>query len=108
MTTEDQVYTLTVDEYGTKRWTNSDAQYHRESGPAVIYTTGTKVWYKEDKFHRESGPAVIYADGYKAWFIEGKRLSEEEFNNRNNKVVLTIAEIAEKLNIDPSLLRIKD
>ena len=154
MTTEDQVYTVTVEADGTQKWTNSASQLHRldgpaviradgtkfwfkegkkhrldgpavthsggakywflegklhrESGPAVIYADGSKEWYKEDKRHRLDGPAVIYPDGSKAWYIEGKRVTEEEFNNRNNKVELTIAEIAEKLNIDPSLLRIKD
>jgi len=44
---------------------------HREGGPAVEYSDGTKYWYRNGKRHREDGPALEYAGGAKQWFING-------------------------------------
>ena len=98
--------TCTTDSYSNKMWRNKDGQYHREDGPAVEYSSGTKKWHvngqrhridgpaveradgsKEwhlnGKLHRTDGPAIEGSDGSKEWFIEGKELTEEEFNNRS-------------------------
>ena len=45
--------------------------YHRLDGPAVEYTNGDKIWYKEGKYHRLDGPAIEWADGSKSWYKEG-------------------------------------
>ena len=47
---------------------------HRHDGPAIIYSDGSKVWYKNDKLHRDDGPAVIYSDGSKTWYKNGVRI----------------------------------
>ena len=71
-----KTYKVTVDSNGTIRWRNENGQLHREDGPAVEYTDGTKVWYLNDQLHREDGPAVEYADGTKSWYLNGQRHRE--------------------------------
>jgi len=55
---------------GTKVW-YKDGKKHREDGPAIIYPDGTKVWYKDGKKHRIDGPAIIYDNGSKFWYQNG-------------------------------------
>jgi hypothetical protein len=56
---------------------------HREDGPAIMYNEGSESWYQNDLLHREDGPAKTLINGSKGYYINGKRMSEEEFNNRN-------------------------
>ena len=51
---------------------NSNGEYHREGGPAVEGSSGSKFWYLKGKRHREDGPAVEYASGTKKWFLNDK------------------------------------
>jgi hypothetical protein len=75
--------------------------HHRDNGPAVIYKSGDRYWYKRGLYHREDGPAIEFADGSghwyqnnrlhrldgpavdwidrKEWYIDGLMYSEEEF-----------------------------
>ena len=69
---------------------------------------GTREWFQNDERHRLNGPAFEGVDGYKAWYIDGIKLTEEEFNNRNNKVEVTLEDIAKAMNIDVKKLRIKE
>jgi len=46
---------------------------HREDGPAVEHTSGTKEWYVNGKRHRLDGPAFEHAGGSKSWYVNGKR-----------------------------------
>jgi len=92
---------------GHKDW-YQNGKCHRLDGPAVEYANGDKFWYQNDKRHREDGPAVEYANGGKRWYIDGEQLTEEEFNNRNNKVEVTLEDIAKAMNIDVKKLRIKE
>jgi hypothetical protein len=92
---------------GDKSWYQND-KLHRLDGPACEYANGNKTWYQNDERHRLDGPAIEYADGFKAWYIEGKKLTEKEFNNRNNKVEVTLKEVAIAMNIDVDKLRIKE
>jgi len=92
---------------GDKEWYQND-ELHRLDGPAVERSNGNKYWHQNDKLHRLDGPAVEDADGYKAWYIDGIKLTEEEFNNRNNKVEVTLEDIAKAMNIDVKKLRIKE
>jgi hypothetical protein len=64
---------------GSKAWF-IDGKAHRGDGPARILSDGTKYWYINNKLHRINGPAVEYNNGSKAWFIDGNQLSEKEFN----------------------------
>jgi hypothetical protein len=68
--------TLIIDEDGNKFWYNSQDlfQYHRENGPAVEGTDGSKHWWINGLRHREDGPASEYSNGIKEWFINGKRI----------------------------------
>jgi hypothetical protein len=66
-----KTYTVTVDDYGTKRWYLNDKP-HREDGPAMEWADGTKCWYLNGERHRTDGPAIEEADGAKRWFMNGK------------------------------------
>ena len=97
-------------------WYNLKGYVHRENGPAIEYTNGSKFWYLNDKFHRVDGPAVEntngtkewflngkrhrlygpvieYPTGYKKWFINGEELTREEFNK-----LITLKRINDKIN----------
>ena len=50
---------------------------HRENGPAVERTDGSKSWYQNGKLHREDGPAIEEADGSKYWLLNGEELAED-------------------------------
>ena len=67
-----------TNEYG-KYWKNSKGQRHREDGPAVEYSNGTRYWYKDGKRHREDGPAVVSSDGSYFYYLEDKEYSEEAY-----------------------------
>ena len=44
-----------------------------------INSNGTQRWYKDGELHREDGPSIIYTDGSKLWYINGKELTEQQF-----------------------------
>ena len=82
--------------------------WHREDGPAIEFANGYKAWCINGNLHREDGPAVEWSNGQKSWYINGKQLTEEEFNLRTApEIVLTMDEIAAKLGIEVSKLKIK-
>lgn len=56
---------------GTRRYYNHAGQLHRDEGPAIEYSDGTKCWYRNGLLHREDGPAVIYANGTRKWLLNG-------------------------------------
>ena len=73
-----------IDEYGIKRW-KLNGELHREDGPAIEFSDGSKYWYKHDKPHRLDGPAVIqntkkllkYNTLSKIiWFINGHNVTD--------------------------------
>ena len=68
-------YYVTVDEEGNTRWYKDAGCVirHREDGPAIEYTNGTKRWYQNGELHRENGPAVEWCDGTKEWWQNGQR-----------------------------------
>jgi hypothetical protein len=51
---------------------NEKGEYHREDGPAIEYSDGTKQWWINGKRHRKYGPAVEYSNGNKEWYLNGK------------------------------------
>jgi hypothetical protein len=63
---------------GTKSWFIHGKQ-HRENGPVVEFADGTKFWWIHGKRHREDGPAVDRVDGSKIWFLENEKIEEEDF-----------------------------
>lgn len=91
---------------GGKSW-YLNGNRHREDGPAAEYANGSKFWWLNGNLHREDGPAIEYANGSKFWYLNGEELPKEEFNKRTSKEILyTIDEIAAKLGIDVSKLKI--
>ena len=101
---------ITITEVGNKLY-YKDKQMtilHREDGPAIEHTNGYKAWYINGERHREDGPAVEWSDGSKAWYINDRLLTEEEFIKQTApEIVLTLDEIAAKLGIEVSKLKIK-
>ena len=83
--------------------------YHREDGPAIEHTDEYKAWYINGERHREDGPAIEFSNGHKAWYLNGgEPLTESEFLKRTSpEIVLTMDEIAAKLGVDVSKLKIK-
>jgi len=71
---------------GTKYW-YVDGKRHREDGPAAEFRGGRKEWYVGGKRHREDGPAIVFANGERQWFVEGRKFTEEghaaEMKRRN-------------------------
>ena len=95
-------------EYIAGKFWYIDGKRHRTDGAAIEWSGGTKEWYIDDMLHRTDGPAIEYASGTKSWYINGENLTEEEFNRRTSpEIVLTMDEIASKLGIDVSKLKIK-
>jgi len=50
---------------------------HKEDGPAVIMTSGTKAWFIHGQMHRTDGPALMLSDGKNVWYYNGKRHRED-------------------------------
>ena len=98
-------YRVEVDSYGNRFYYNSAGKWHRENGPAIVWSNGTKIWYQNglrhrtdgaaiERFdgskewyqnghlHRTGGAAIEYADGDKWWYINGVELTEAEFKQR--------------------------
>lgn len=87
-------YKVTVNDYGTIKWYNEEGKLHREDGPAVEYSYGTKYWYQNGKLHREDGPAIEHSNGVKEWFFNGVRMTEEDHSRANSFVKeLSVSEI---------------
>lgn len=60
-------------------WTLPNGSIHRDYGPALIYKSGRKVWFKNDLKHRDDGPAVITSLKEEQFWVNGKKLMKEEF-----------------------------
>ena len=95
-------------------WSNGDKEWwvkgkrHREDGPAVENANGSQSWYINEKRHRTDGPAIEHPSGKKEWWLDGEGLTEEEFLRQTApEIVLTLDEIAAKLGIEVSKLKIK-
>ena len=69
---------------GTKKW-YKNGKRHREDGPAIEWSNGNKYWYIEGKLHRTNGPAIENSNGSKSWYIEGKEYTEEKYNEIYNR-----------------------
>jgi len=69
MSSNRNLYSVT-DQYRTT-WYDGD-MLHREDGPAIINTDGSKLWYYNDHLHRNDGPASTHPDGDEMWFTHGK------------------------------------
>lgn len=61
----------------TVRYYDSEGKLHRANGPAVVYASGARSWYRHGIRHREDGPAIVHADGSRSWWVNGKHLRED-------------------------------
>ena len=75
-------YRVVVDRYGTRRYYNSANQLHRDDGPAVVTTVGTRYWYQNNLLHREDGPAIERNDGTMHWILHGISYTEVLFRDK--------------------------
>ena len=65
---------IKIDEYGTKIYYKDREMsiIHRNDGPAIEYSSGSKEWWVDGVMHREDGPAVILVTKpRKEWWING-------------------------------------
>jgi hypothetical protein len=62
-----------VSPHGSKFWRNENNELHREDGPAIEWSSGTKKWWFNGKLHREDGPAIEWGGGDKEWWFNGKQ-----------------------------------
>jgi len=82
---------------GTKFWYRN-GKLHREDGPASEYSDGTKFWYRNGARHREDGPAIECASGDKFWYLDDINYSESDFNAKlNSRKEFILNEIAKLL-----------
>ena len=52
--------------------------YHREDGPAIIFSSGTKYWLRYGLLHRSGGPAAEFSGGTNfTWYVNGRRHRED-------------------------------
>ena len=72
---------------GSKEW-YIKGELHREEGPAREWINSTKEWCINGQYHREDGPAREFADGTKQWFLNGKGYSEQEHQQEVIKIKL--------------------
>jgi hypothetical protein len=55
-----------------------DGEWHREDGPARVYSDGTQVWCRHGFTHRDGSlPAIIRPDGRVEYWRDGSRIYEE-------------------------------
>ncbi len=60
--------------HGSKEW-YIYGKLHREDGPAIEWFDGAKYWFKNDLLHREDGPAIEYPSGSKYWYLDNKEIN---------------------------------
>jgi hypothetical protein len=68
---------------GSKHW-YQNGSLHRIAGPAVERSNGDTEWWLCGERHRLNGPAIEHSDGYKEWWIKGRQYTEEEFLKKIN------------------------
>ena len=71
--------------YGTKEWW-FNGKRHRKDGPAIEGSNGDKYWYINDKLHREDGPAREWGDGSVQYWLNNEKYSKEDFDKKNAKM----------------------
>jgi len=71
-----------------KVWNGLRARLQVETDSKLIQDSyGNKYWRNsKGKLHRTDGPAIEYLlNGSKRWYVDGKKLTEEEFNEKMNR-----------------------
>lgn len=65
-------YSITGPDGAIRFYEEGGTFYHRETGPAIIYSNGSQLWYMHGDLHRLNGPAIDFVDGYSEWYLHGK------------------------------------
>ena len=70
-----------LNEFGDTFYHNERGDLHREDGPAIEYTDGSKEWCINNLFHRIDGPAVEWVGicKLKQYFLMDKLYSYEDW-----------------------------
>jgi hypothetical protein len=88
---EDQRSKKIVDVYGTIIYYKNN-KFHREDGPAVEFSNGSRYWYINGIRHRDDGPAIELSDGYKEYWLNGEYYkninSDEQWKSFVVKILL--------------------
>jgi len=70
-------------------WGSYIRDYPEYSG-ILINATDDIAYFKNGRYHREDGPAVSMTSGSKYWCIEGKFFTEQEWRLKIRKKKLTM------------------
>ena len=69
---------------------NPELCFHRVDKPAIIYNSGSKIWYQNGKRHREDGPAIEWYNGFKSWCLNGEHYNKEEFLEKQKDKLVSV------------------
>ena len=58
---------------GVQIWRNAKGEFNRASGPAVVWPSGHREWWKDGKLSRKNGPAVERVNGNNEFWRDGVR-----------------------------------
>ena len=71
-----------------------------------VYDSGTKAWSLNGKRHREDGPAVEGSDGSKFWYLNDTQYTEAEWKAKLNPVKeLSVKEISDILGYEVKVVK---
>lgn len=80
---------------------------HREDGPAIEFSDGSKSWFKDGKLHREDGPAIYTYDGGESYYLNDAWYTKAAWTKAVFKVVeLTLEDIAKLAGVSVEKIKI--
>jgi hypothetical protein len=72
----------------------------------IVYNSGSKYWYLNNRLHRDDGPAVECSDGYNEWWLNGSEYTEAEWKDKLNPVKeLSVKEISDLLGYEVKVVK---
>jgi hypothetical protein len=85
---------------GSKEW-HIKGRQHREGGPAVITAEGNQYWMQNGQYHREDGPAIVYNNGYVQYYLDNRSYLEPIFRDivkgrKMSKALASLEKFADK------------
>jgi hypothetical protein len=80
-----------------------NGKLHREGGPAVELSDGTRFWFLNGLRHRTDGPAREWANGGREWWLNGDRVTEAEVMKPTKE--LTVAQIEQLLGYSVKVIK---
>jgi hypothetical protein len=55
---------------GTIEWRDAKGELHRAGGPARVFPSGRREWFRHGRLSREDGPAVEHANGSVKYYVK--------------------------------------